>query len=606
MRNLAGYGDRISVRPGERIAFKVSADSGVDRYEAQLVRLWCVDAHRDGPGLEELPVPSSIDGSHPARHQPVDIGSRAELRHPDLAALGDFTLAMAAWPTLESEEEQTLAATDAFALQLVGRRPRLRVGERELVLPRHLPLREWVLLCVSHDAGTRDLRLSAVPLEGAYRGAEAVAAIEAPAGLRFSPAGLLALAGRPGGGQGFYGKLEAPLLLDAAVVPEDPRDLLAGTLPEALRRHLVARWDFARGMAGTRVEDAGPRGLHGRLVNMPGRAMKGWRWDGSVHDWRLNPAHYGAIHFHADDPGDSGCETDVQRAGPTDLPSGLYAPRQEAGEEPEYVVFYVRCPAAAPSQGTRAVFLASTATYMAYANYRVMNRSNLYEMYLGQLPELVESDLWLNERPELGDSLYASHADGSGYAISSRLRPIVNMRPNSTLSAFNDDGWILSFLRAEGLACDVVTDEDLDREGLAALEGYDLVIAGNHPEYTSTAMHDALAGHLARGGRMLYLGGNGFYWRIAFHPEVPGVIELRRAEDGSRPWESEPGEYHHAFDGELGGLWRRCGRPAQRLVGVGFTASGFDVSSYYRRTAASRDPRAAFLFAGVEAEIVGD
>ena len=275
-------------------------------------------------------------------------------------------------------------------------------------------------------------------------------------------------------------------------------------------------------------------------------------------------------------------------------------------EEPEYVVFYVRCPAAAPSQGTRAVFLASTATYMAYANYRVMNRSNLYEMYLGQLPELVESDLWLNERPELGDSLYASHADGSGYAISSRLRPIVNMRPNSTLSAFNDDGWILSFLRAEGLACDVVTDEDLDREGLAALEGYDLVIAGNHPEYTSTAMHDALAGHLARGGRMLYLGGNGFYWRIAFHPEVPGVIELRRAEDGSRPWESEPGEYHHAFDGELGGLWRRCGRPAQRLVGVGFTASGFDVSSYYRRTAASRDPRAAFLFAGVEAEIVGD
>ena len=29
-------------------------------------------------------------------------------------------------------------------------------------------------------------------------------------------------------------------------------------------------------------------------------------------------------------------------------------------------------------------------------NYRVMNRSNLYEMYLGQLPELVESDLFLN------------------------------------------------------------------------------------------------------------------------------------------------------------------------------------------------------------------
>ena len=30
----------------------------------------------------------------------------------------------------------------------------------------------------------------------------------------------------------------------------------------------------------------------------------------------------------------------------------------------------------------------------------------------------------------------------------------------------------------------------------------------------------------------MYLGGNGFYWRVAYHAEVAGVIELRRAEDG--------------------------------------------------------------------------
>src|SRR5690606_21632800 len=129
---------------------------------------------------------------------------------------------------------------------------------------------------------------------------------------------------------------------------------------------------------------------------------------------------------------------------------------------------------------------------MAYANYRVMNRSNLYEMYLGQVPEVVESDLYLNLHPELGDSLYTTHSDGSGMAISSRLRPILNMRPNSTLSAFNDDGWIWSFLRHEGLACDLLTDEDLDREGAAALEGYRLVVTGNHPEYVSIRMWDAL------------------------------------------------------------------------------------------------------------------
>ena len=252
------------------------------------------------------------------------------------------------------------------------------------------------------------------------------------------------------------------------------------------------------------------------------------------------------------------------------------------------------------------MFLASTATYMAYANYRVMNRSNLYEMYLGQLPELVESDLFLNTRPEYGDSLYALHNDGSGMSIGTRLRPIVNMRPNTTLSAFNDDGWIWGWLKAASLGCDVITDEDLHNEGLGLLSDYRVVITGNHPEYVSTAMWDALQGFLDRGGRLMYLGGNGFFWRVAFHAEVAGVMELRRAEDGSRPWEAEPGEYYSSFNGEYGGLWRRVGRPPQTLVGVGFTASGFDISSYYRRTAASRDPRAAFIFAGIEDEIIGD
>ncbi|MBL8582276.1 MAG: N,N-dimethylformamidase, partial [Rhizobiaceae bacterium] len=112
--------------------------------------------------------------------------------------------------------------------------------------------------------------------------------------------------------------------------------------------------------------------------------------------------------------------------------------------------------------------------------------------------------------------------------------------------------------------------------------------------------------YLNRGGRLMYLGGNGFFWRIAYHPQVAGVLELRRAEDGSRPWEAEVGEYYMSFNGEYGGLWRRVGRPPNTLVGVGFTASGFDISSYYRRTPESSDQRAEFIFAGVEEEIIGD
>jgi N,N-dimethylformamidase len=105
----------------------------------------------------------------------------------------------------------------------------------------------------------------------------------------------------------------------------------------------------------------------------------------------------------------------------------------------------------------------------------------------------------------------------------------------------------------------------------------------------------------------MYLGANGWYWRIAFHNELPGVIEVRRAEDGIRTWMAEPGEYHHSFTGELGGLWRRIGRPPNQMCGVGFIAQGFDVCSYYRRAPDASDPRAAFIFEGVgEDELIGD
>ena len=42
------------------------------------------------------------------------------------------------------------------------------------------------------------------------------------------------------------------------------------------------------------------------------------------------------------------------------------------------------------------------------------------------------------------------------------------------------------------------------------------------------------------------------------------------------------------------------------IFGIGFIAQGFDVSSYYRRTPVSHDPRAAFLFASIEEDVIGD
>ena len=104
------------------------------------------------------------------------------------------------------------------------------------------------------------------------------------------------------------------------------------------------------------------------------------------------------------------------------------------------------------------------------------------------------------------------------------------------------------------------------------------------------------------GGRLMYLGGNGFYWRVALSDKVPGAIEVRRTEGGIRTWAAEPGEYYHAFDGAYGGLWRRSDRPPQVLCGIGFTSQGTFVGDSYRRAAASRDNHHAWIFEGVKAD----
>jgi N,N-dimethylformamidase len=117
----------------------------------------------------------------------------------------------------------------------------------------------------------------------------------------------------------------------------------------------------------------------------------------------------------------------------------------------------------------------------------------------------------------------------------------------------------------------------------------------------------ALDAYLRGGGRLMYMGGNGFYWVTSIDPTRPHMIEVRRGASGSRAWTSAPGEHYHAMTGELGGLWRHRGHVPQATVGIGFTAQcGLDRAHPYRRTEESRDPRVAFIFAGVEDEIIGD
>jgi N,N-dimethylformamidase len=381
----------------------------------------------------------------------------------------------------------------------------------------------------------------------------------------------------------------------------------------------VARWDFSREIDSTRCLDLSRNRHHGRLINLPARGMKGWNWTGEWHDFRQKPEHYGAIHFHHDDLYDAAWTPSVEVKIPKQLPSGPYAMHVESGPTDEtatreaYIPFFVT-----PGRGVarkKIAFLAPTCAYMAYANHAEHITAREAERVMGRLMQFGHADVYMYEHPELCGSLYDSHLDGSGVCYSSRLRPVLNFSSRyhswvggagSGLWQYNADTHLFGWLDHHGIEYDVITDEDLHREGVNLLSSYRLVMTGTHPEYHSTPMWDGMKAWLDRGGRLMYLGANGWYWRIAFHKELKGVIEVRRAEDGIRTWAAEPGEYFQSFNGEYGGLWRRVGRPPNLMCGVGFMAQGFDVSSYFRRGPDSNSERAKFIFEGVAGEIIGD
>ncbi len=203
-------------------------------------------------------------------------------------------------------------------------------------------------------------------------------------------------------------------------------------------------------------------------------------------------------------------------------------------------------------------------------------------------------------------SLYDLHPDGTGCCLSSWRRPVLNMRPGYHLPLirgphqFSADLELLHWLEQRQIEVDVLTDDDLHTRGAAALSPYRVVLTGSHPEYYSTQMLDGLDGYLAAGGRLMYLGGNGFYWVTTAPEDDPFLIEVRRGQAGTRVWESAPGEWHQAMTTERGGLWRHRGRSPQSLAGVGFTAQGFDASLPYRIVAGPGEERVGFILEGID------
>lgn len=636
MYKIMGYPDKISLRVGDTVRFMVSCEE-VTRYRADIVRVQCGDDTPGAPGVRERVIESPVSGTYPGRWQPNEIGSHAEIMHDDRFDAGaGLTVALAAWPTLLNGSPQVLAARwqdgadgghDRGWQIVIGADGAVRFqiadgkgGMASVCAATPLRERMWVRVVAGHDPATDQLSLSLVPVKGFPHDAKIQQAEAAAGGIVRADHGLtLSFAAAPSATQKvprwrrhYNGRIEAPTIYDIAPDADLVAALAAGgDTPAHLLHHLVAAWDFGREIPTDRIIDTGPHRFHGRLVNQPTRAITGTQWDGTCHHWTEAQQQYAAVHFHDDDLEDCGWEADFSFTIPDGLPSGIYAARligtegcEDAGKQLRHITFFVSEPIGKPRH--KVAFLASTATYMAYSNGHYRLDHPLMEMKSGNFAPVMPGDIFLDQRRDLGMSPYDTHSDGSGVCYSSRLRPLFSMYLQERSWSLNGDTLVTDWMDELGIGFDVVTDEDVHYLGARVLEDYNVIVTGSHPEYWTTDMWDSMVAYQRGGGRLMYLGGNGFYWRTAFAPDKPHMIEVRRAETGARYWGTDAGEGYHSYTGEYGGLWRRLGRPPQELVGIGTVATGFDFSSYYRRRPEAADPRVAFIFDGIEDEIIGD
>ena len=661
-RSIVGYCWPWTVRPGESLDFMVSTESCGEKYRADLVRIICAEGIADPKMFKEQELESPFAGLYEGRYQETHLGSYVEIGpSPALNRLDHFTVQAMVMPMLlPAGVRQRLGGAPVSVEEpifqdqhLVSRwdnqgergwaliidangHPAFICGDGESIhrttLSRALIQDRWFFVAAAVDAKSRTVSLHVRHISRLMSSNVAwpETRIEARHGpdleiFHEGPLRFGACTDGPGNasrlkpGLCFSGRLDRVRLSAGALNDSQAFTLAGNTIPASPTAPIVGFWDFGKGIDSVDVHDLSANQLDGLTVNMPVRAVTGVSWDSSVTDWRQRPDHYSAIHFHDDDLYDAEWESDFSYTVPDSLPSGIYAARLRHGEFEDHIPFFV-----APSRGKAVAptaLLIPTATYTAYTNVTAFTtgtrkrqvRNDLGEtklvdedLFPAILQDSADADFLLKNLRRLGKGIYANHTDGTLFGVASQRHPNMTARPNSIQWTLAADSLITDWLEEKNIPCDIITDELLHREGLGLLCNYQVIITGNHPEYYSKSMLDAVEAYQERGGRFIYAGGNGFLWVTSFSEALPGAVESRKNPDYSGHW--KPYEIRHAFDGALGGFWEQNGRPPQLLVGVGFseaTGYSFAGSAPYRRMADSHDARATFIFEGVSNETFG-
>jgi N,N-dimethylformamidase len=623
----------------------VSAD-GTQSADAQLVRIIHGDEHPNGPGYMDEEIESDLNGKWDVKKQFTQLGSYLRVNDPNnlLAIDGDFTVfgyinpstpntgahqwLFCRWDNKTNKGYGIGINKDGYLELVVGN------GKEVDYLYSELPLvkKVWYFVGATFNYKTGEATLYQ---EGVVNRYNSLLGKVVPYDYRshtkttfrfkqvndpqtpFIIAGAIddhELRGKFVSGT-YAGKIDRHGVCNKVLSKEELDKICSGEFPD--KNSLVAYWDTTEGHTENGISndviDTGPNKLNSTGFNHPVRCMTGWNWSGKNDCFRLSPKEYGGIDFHPDAITDAGWDVTKTFTLPENLKSGVYAFRLRAGNGKglgeEYIVFFVR----AKKPKAKICFLVPTASYLAYANEKLSFEAQIIQPMTGQPPTITDIDVEQYKNPEFGLSTYDSFADGAGVCFTSYKRPILNMRPKYRTSGMGITwqlpadlsiiGWLEHHYKD---AYEIVTDEDLHKEGLDAIKPYNCVISGTHPEYTSEKMLDAMEDFVAEGGRFIYMGGNGFYWVVGFYDDQPWCMEVRKLDAGMRAWAAKPGEYYMQTTGERGGLWRMRGRAPQKFSGVGFIAEGFDTAEPYRKMPDAWHRTVSWITEGVEGEIFGD
>ncbi|MDA1189123.1 MAG: LamG domain-containing protein, partial [Chloroflexi bacterium] len=448
---IVGYADKLSVHPGDNIKFMVSCQKS--EYEAELVRLIHGDTNPDGPGYKEKVIKSPIDGTYKGKSQKLRSGSYITI--PDDKALhlsGSFTLSAFIYPTTPSWRAQGILTkwsgknNTGYGLMIdedgslslwLGAKGKVAKASTGVPLRRKF----WYYVAASYDAATGKVTLYQIPItiwpQDASRaivqrdfGKVTIAHNTEPFIMASWSEGQED--GKQNIGGLYNGKIESPAIFSRAISAEEAERLRRGASPKEIGSGLLAHWDFARDFSTGKIVNAAGKSLNGVMINRPCRAMTGHNWSGGEINYKHAPQEYGAIYFHDDDLDDAQWDVAFELKVPANLKSGIYAAKVTTDGGEDYLPFFVR-----PPKGTAtapALFLVPTNSYLAYANIHVFKTVGLEEM-----GKLLTGKPWKFEYPTTDadrymldnklNSLYDYHREGSGVSYSSRLRPILNMRP---------------------------------------------------------------------------------------------------------------------------------------------------------------------------------